>query len=109
VTLALFYWFRSVRLDEDDGGLRVRPLEPISFEVLDTLPMPHAFALKALLEALGNALLIAPADSSRPPSGWTAGGAFQSASVDRTTRYRLQPLLVVRPVLRFLRGHNVVH
>jgi hypothetical protein len=127
VTLALFYWLRSVRLDEEDGGLQVRPLEPISFEVLDTLPMPHAFALKALLEhstltvgeladvtgvppatsralleALGNALLIAPAERVDGP------GAFQFASVDRTTRYRLRPLLV-QPVIRFLRGRNIVH
>jgi hypothetical protein len=70
--------------------------------VFDTLPMPHAFALKALLEALGNALLIAPAERVDGP------GAFQFASVDRTTRYRLRPLLV-QPVLRFLRGRNVVH
>ena len=127
VMLALFYWFRSVHLDEDGATLRVRPLEPVSFEVLDTLPLPHAFSLKALLEhgtltvgeladvlgvapttsralleTLGNALLIAPAERVEGP------GVFRFASVDRETRYRIRPLLV-HPVLRFLRSRNIVH
>jgi DNA-binding transcriptional ArsR family regulator len=127
VMLALFYWFRSVRLDEDGATLRVRPLEPVSFEVLDTLPLPHAFALKALLEhstltvgeladvlgvdpstsralleALGNALVIAPAERVEGP------GVFQFASVERGTRYRVRPLLV-HPVIRFLRSRNIYH
>jgi ribosomal 50S subunit-associated protein YjgA (DUF615 family) len=127
VMLALFYWFRSVRLDEDEATLRVHPLDPVSFEVLDTLPLPHAFALKALLEhgtltvgeladvlgvdpatgralleTLGNALVVAPAERVEGP------GVFQFASVERGTRYRVRPL-VVHPVLRFLRSRNIVH
>ena len=127
VMLALFYWFRSVTLDADEGVLRVRPLRPVSFEVLDTFPLPHAFALKALLEhgtltvgelaavlevdagtsrslleTLGNALVIAPADRVEGP------GVFQFASVDRDTRYRIRPLLI-QPVTRVLRSRNIVH
>jgi len=127
VMLALFYWFRSVSLDEADATLRVRPLDPVSFDVLDTLPLPHAFVLKALLEhgtltveelaevrgddpdtarvlleTLGNALLVAPADRVEGP------GVFRFSSVDRETRYRIRPLLV-HPVIRFLRSRNIVH
>jgi hypothetical protein len=127
VILALFYWFRAAHLDPDAATLRVRPLAPVSFDVLDTLPLPHAFALKALLdhgtltadelaevlgvspstgrallETLGNALVIAPAHRVEGP------GVFQFASVDRETRYRVRPLLV-QPVVRFLRSRNIVH
>jgi hypothetical protein len=127
VMLALFYWFRSVSLDETDATLRVRPLDPVSFDVLDTLPLPHAFVLKALLEhgtltveelaevrgddpdtaralleTLGNALLVAPADRVEGP------GVFRFSSVDRETRYRIRPLLV-HPVIRVLRSRNIVH
>jgi type II secretory pathway predicted ATPase ExeA len=127
VMLALFYWFRSVTLDVDAAALRVRPLEPVSFEVLDTLPLPHAFALKALLEhgtltvdelaevlgvapatgrslleTLGNALVIAPAERVEGP------GVFQFASIEYETRYRIRPLLI-HPVTRFLRSRNIVH
>lgn len=127
VMLALFYWFRSVTLDDDDATLRVRPLEPIAFGGLDALPLPHAFALKALLEhgtltvgelaevlgvssemsyslleTLGNALLIVPVARIEGPS------AFQFASVEHGTRYRIRPLLI-HPVIRFLRSRNIVH
>ena len=127
VMLALFYWFRSVTLAPDAATLQVRPFAPISFEGLDTLPLPHAFALKALLdhgtltvdelaavlgrspaesrallETLGNALVIAPADRVEGP------GVFQFSSVDRETRYRIRPLLV-QPVTRVLRSRNIVH
>jgi len=127
VTLALFYWFRSVHLDDETARLRVQPLAPISFDVLDTLPMSHAFALKALLEhgtltvaelaavmgispsesralleTLGNILLIAPAERVEGP------GVFKFASVERTVRYRIRPLLA-HPVVRFLRSRNIVH
>jgi hypothetical protein len=127
VMLALFYWFRSVRLDADGATLRVRPLEPIAFGALDTLPLPHAFALKALLEhgtltadelaevlgvsppmgrslleTLGNALVIAPADREEGP------GTFRFASVEHDARYRVRPLLI-HPVTRFLRSRNIVH
>ena len=127
VMLALFYWFRSVTLDVDAATLRVRPLQPVSFDVLDTLPLPHAFALKALLEhgtltveelssvlgvspatgrslleTLGNALVIAPAERVEGP------GVFQFASIEYETRYRIRPLLI-HPVTRVLRSRNIVH
>lgn len=127
VMLALFYWFRSVTLAPDAAAMEVRPLAPITFEGLDTLPLPHAFALKALLdhgtltvdelaavlgqppddsrallETLGNALVIAPADRVEGP------GVFQFSSVDHETRYRIRPLLV-QPVTRVLRSRNIVH
>jgi hypothetical protein len=127
VMLALFYWFRSVSLDADAATLRVRPLDPVSFEVLDALPLSHAFALKALLEhgtltvdelaevlgispangrslleTLGNALVIAPAEQVEGP------GVFQFVSIEYETRYRIRPLLI-HPVTRFLRSRNIVH
>jgi hypothetical protein len=126
VMLALFYWFRAVSLDEDDTTLRVRPLEPIAFGGLDALPLPHAFALKALLEhgtltaaelaevlgvspatgralldTLGSALVIAPVNGE-------GTGAASSVSVDHDTRYRIRPLLI-HPVTRVLRSRNIVH
>ena len=127
VMLALFYWFRAVTLDGDSATLRVRPLESIAFGALDTLPLSHAFALKALLEhgtltvtelaavlgvsdttsrslleTLGNALVIAPAARGEGP------GTFQFTSADYDTRYRVRPLLI-HPVTRFLRSRNIVH
>lgn len=127
VMLALFYWFRSVSLAPDETTLHVQPLSPVSFDILDTLPLPHSFALKALLEhgtltvaeladvlgvpsstsrslleTLGNALIIAPADRVEGP------GVFQFASVEYETRYRIRPLLI-HPVTRFLRSRNIVH
>jgi hypothetical protein len=127
VMLALFYWFWSVTLEDDDTTLRVRPLAPIAFEGLDALPLPHAFALKALLEhgiltvdelaevlglspatsrslleTLGNALIIAPADRVEEPR------AFQFASVEYDTRYLIRHLLI-HPVACFLRSRNIVH
>ena len=119
--------FRSVTLDDDGATLHVRPLEPITFGGLDALSLPHSFALKALLEhgtltvselaevlgvptdtsralleTLGNALVIAPAD-------WREGpGSFHFSSVDSVTRYRIRPLLI-HPITRFLRSRNVVH
>ncbi len=127
VMLALFYWFRSVTLEDDDTTIRAHPLTPIAFEGLDALPLPHAFALKALLEhgtltvdelaevlgispttgrslleTLGNALIIAPANRVEGPR------AFQFASVGYDTRYRVRPLLI-HPVTRLLRSRNIVH
>jgi transcription initiation factor IIE alpha subunit len=99
----------------------------VSFEVLDALPLSHAFALKALLEhgtltvdelaevlgispatgrslleTLGNALVIAPAEQVEGP------GVFQFVSIEYETRYRIRPLLI-HPVTRFLRSRNIVH
>jgi hypothetical protein len=127
VTLALFYWFRAVRLDEDKATLRVQPLRPVSFDYLDALSLPQAFALKALLEhatltieeladvlqvpvaesqalltALGNALLIAPTDAA----SLLEGSRFTTA--EPGIRYRIRPL-VNHPVTRFLRSRNIVH
>lgn len=125
VVLALFYWIRSVHLDDDPLVMRVRPLEPLDFRFLDTLPLPQAFLLKALLdhatltvdeystvahassdtclalfESLANMLLLQPADA--PPDG------TPFASIEPDRRYRLRPL-VVRPVMEALRGKNILH
>jgi hypothetical protein len=130
VMLGLFYWFRAAHLDPDDaeqGVLHVRPLRPISFDYLESFSLSQAFALKALLdhrsltvpeladvlqvdatashallESLGNALLIAPASSLDPL------GSVPVTSVDRRTRYRIRPL-VIHPVTRFLRSRNILH
>jgi ABC-type taurine transport system ATPase subunit len=130
VMLALFYWFRAVALDPDepgDGVLHVRPLQPIRFEYLDALSLPHAFALKALMDhrsltagelaavlqedeetarallaSLGNALLIAPVGASE------RGRPARVGTIDRGTSYRVRPL-VVHPVIRFLRSRNILH
>jgi hypothetical protein len=130
VMLALFYWFRAVHLtpdDAEDGRLHVRPLQPMNFDFLDAFSMEHTFALKALLdhgtltiaeladvlqvdaarsrallESLGNALLIVPDASLVDP------GRVPFTSVDRNTRYRIRPL-VLHPVTRFLRSRNVIH
>ena len=130
VMLALFYWFRAVHLDPDDaeaGILHVRPLRPIRFDYLDALSIEHAFALKALLdhgtltiselaqvlqidrsdsrallESLGNAFLIAPAEALSAP------GPMTFASVTGDLPYRIRPL-VLHPVSRFLRSRNVIH
>ena len=130
VMLALFYWFRAVHLepgDAEEGLLHVRPLRPMNFDFLDAFSMEHTFALKALLdhgtltiaeladvlqidaarsrallESLGNALLIVPDASLVDP------GRVPFTSVDRDTRYRIRPL-VLHPVTRFLRSRNVIH
>ena len=127
VMLALFYWFRAVTFEADNATLRVQPLDPIAFGALDALPLPHAFAMKALLEhgtltagelaevlgvsvttsrslleTLGNALVVAPAEESEGPGG------FRFVSVDYDTRYRVRPL-VIHPVTRFLRSRNILH
>jgi len=129
IMLALFYWFRSVHLDPDDeqAVLHVRPLQPIRFDFLDAFSLAQAFALKALLdhasltvdemadvlqvdvassyallESLGNALLLTSSESLDPPGG------FQFASVERGVRYRIRPL-VIHPVTRFLRSRNIIH
>lgn len=127
IMLALFYWFRAAYLAPDNDHVRVRPLDPISFAYLDAFSLPQAFALKALLEhttltvdelanilqispdvssdlleSLGNALLIAPADALDPP------GTFQFTAIDPHVRYRIRPF-IVHPVTRFLRSRNIVH
>ncbi len=128
VALALLYWFRSVEPGEDGTGLRVQPLQPISFRVLDELTRKQDFALKAFLvhssltveeysqiahispadsvdvmESLGNASLIEPVDG---PAGRTADVYFDA--VVRTVRYRIRPLLVA-PIVQHLQAHNIVH
>jgi hypothetical protein len=57
---------------------------------------------RSLLETLGNALIVAPADRGEGPR------AFQFASIGYDTRYRTRPLLI-HPVTRFLRSRNIVH
>ena len=125
VMLALFYWFRSLHLEDDH--LYVDPLRPIHFDMLDRFSWTQSFALKALLEhatltveelaevaqlsiadshavleSLGNALLITPVDGLYSP------GVFRFITVERGVRYRIRPL-VIHPVTRHLRSRNIVH
>ncbi len=127
VMLALFYWLRSVEMDESSELLRVRPVKPLSFDFLQTLPLEHVFTLKALLEhaslslqehsdvflippdrseeileALGNLHLIEPLEKRRGHS------RFALSTVGADERYRIRPFLV-HPIIQYLRGKNVVH
>jgi len=127
VMLALFYWFRSVHLTEDGTGVAVAPVSPIRFDFLDEFSLQRSFALKALLEhatltvdelaevlqissaasrtlleALGNAQLITPAETVGPPGTDVFDGVVPG------TRYRVRPM-VLHPVARHLRSRNIVH
>lgn len=127
VMLALFYWFRSVRMTDDGNGIRVSQVSPIRFDFLDAFPIQRSFALKALidhatltvveladvlqiphndarklLEALGNAQLIAPAETIGVPRTYAFDG------VKAGMRYRVRPM-VLHPVVRHLRSRNIVH
>ena len=127
VMLALFYWFRSVRMTDDDTGIRVAPVSAIRFDFLDAFPIQRSFALKALIEhatltvteladvlqipqknarklfeALGNAQLIAPAEAIVVTRAYAFNG------VQTGVRYRVRPM-VLHPVVRHLRSRNIVH
>jgi hypothetical protein len=132
VMLALFHWFRSVRLSDGRNGspsgtVTVAPVQPIRFDFLDAFPIRRSFALKALLEhgsltvseladvmqlstgaartileALGNAQLIAPVETVGVP------GTYAFDGVDPAARYRVRPM-VLHPVARHLRSRNIVH
>ena len=127
VMLALFYWFRSVHLSEDGTGVAVAPVSPIRFDFLDEFSLQRSFALKALLEhatltvdeladvlqistaasrtlleTLGNAQIITPAETVSSP------GPDVFAGVIPGTRYRVRPM-VLHPVARHLRSRNIVH
>ena len=127
VMLTLFYWFRSVHITDDGHGIRVAPVSPVRFDFLDAFPVQRSFALKALiehatltvaeladvlqishidarklLEALGNAQLIAPAEAIGVPRTYAFNG------VRNGVRYRVRPM-VLHPVVRHLRSRNIVH
>lgn len=127
IMLALFYWTRSVQLDEDAMVMRVRGLHPLDFTFLERFSTSQAFLLKSLLdhatltveeysdvaqlpldtcfelfESLGNALLIQPADAQ----AHDAASLF--TAIESGRRYRVRPL-VIHPVLQYLRSENIVH
>jgi len=127
IMMALFYWVRSVDLDEDDLVMHVRPVKSLDFSFLDQFSMQQAFTLKSLLdhatltieeysevaqlpldtslelfESLGNALLIQPADANH----LDAESPF--ATIEPTRRYRLRPL-IIHPVMQYLRKKNILH
>lgn len=130
VMLSLFYWLRSVRVDESAQTVRVRPVNPLSFAFLDAFNLSHAFTLKTFLEhttltiaehsaifqipsaeseqvfeSLGNKFLIEPV-----PDDLTASPnvRFLFTTIDPQARYRLRPL-VVHPIIAYLRRKNIVH
>ena len=127
IMLALFYWVRSVDLDEDNLVMHVRPVKSLDFSFLEQFSMQQAFTLKSLLdhatltieeyseaahlpldtslelfESLGNALLIQPADADH----LDAESPF--ATIEPTRRYRLRPL-IIHPVMKHLREKNILH
>jgi hypothetical protein len=126
VTLSLFYWLRSATVDPGTGTLHARPLEPLNFGYLAELSLPQCFALKAFLdhgsltvdeyrvvlgvprgdaremfESLGNQLLIEPTAQDN------ALADFRFNTIAEGARYRIRPL-VVHPVMRQLRGRNLL-
>jgi len=127
VMLALFHWFRSVQLDAEGTGVSVAPVRPIRFDFLETFSLRQSFTLKAFLEhasltvgelsdvlqiseaeartvmeSIGNAQLIAPAETIGVP------GTFAFDGVEPGVRYRVRPM-VLHPVARHLRSRNIVH
>lgn len=127
VMLALFYWLRSVNMDQEEGVLRVTAVEPLRFGFLQAFDLEQAFSLKALLEhasltveehseafqvpvtrsiqifeAFGNLLLIEPMGDG---PGRTR---FSFATVEEGVRYRIRPLLI-HPIIQYLRGKNILH
>jgi hypothetical protein len=127
IVLALFYWIRSVELDQEELVMHVRPAKDLNFGFLERFSMPQAFVLQSLLdhgtltieeyskisqespdtclelfESLGNALLIEPA---APPSR-DANSLFITVEPDQ--RYRIRPL-VIHPVMQYLRSKNILH
>jgi hypothetical protein len=127
VMLALFYWLKSIQLDEEKQLINVLPARALSFGFLSQFELNHAFSLKAFLEhatltlaehseifnmseeesleifeALGNRLLIQPVEE-QPPSS-----RIEFSTIDEQARYRIRPLLI-QPVTQFLRGKNIVY
>jgi hypothetical protein len=127
IMLALYYWIRSITVNEDESGVSVKALDAIKFAFLGAFSLQQATALKALLdhgsltieeysivsqidpeesiavfESFANALLIETLDDDATPDH------FHFLSVSPSTRYRIRPL-IVHPVVQFLRGKNIVH
>ena len=128
VMLAIFYWLLAVRHEDDPSRIRVCALPRLNFDFIGRLDWPQLFALKALLEhgsltpeelsaiecapvessleileALGNALAI-EALSSEEITNFEPN--FER--VERAARYRIRPLMV-QPIVRVLRGKNIIH
>lgn len=124
LVLALFYWLRSARLDEDTLVMRIRPIHPLRFDMLERFSMEQTLVLRALLdhatltaeeystvaqlpldaslplfESLGNALLLQPTDAQH-------GNAALEA-VDPERRYRIRPL-ALHPVMQHLRERDLL-
>jgi hypothetical protein len=57
---------------------------------------------RTVMESVGNAQLIAPAETIGVP------GTFAFDGVDPAVRYRVRPM-VLHPVARHLRSRNIVH
>ncbi len=127
IALALFYWVRSVELDDDAMMMHVRPAQSLNFGFLERFSMQQAFVLQSLLdhgtltieeyndisqlppdtclelfESLGNALLIEPTT----PALRDTDSLFVTVEPER--RYRLRPL-VIHPVMKHLQSRNILH
>jgi hypothetical protein len=123
--LALTYWIRSVKVDEDEGVLRVSYFAPLKFDYLSELSLEHMFTLKgfvvhntltvddharvfrlpraasiALFESLLNQQVIEEVDA---PAG--SEGDYH---VRDGARYRIRPLLI-HTVSSLLRARNLIY
>ncbi|MEL7449707.1 MAG: hypothetical protein AAFN78_10890 [Pseudomonadota bacterium] len=128
IMLALFYWHLSIICHAEPPSIQVKALPKLSFDFLDFLSLPEAFALKAFLEhatltveefshiadisseasheifeSLGNSMIV-ELDANEYRN--VVNVQFERIEPDR--RYRLRPLLV-QPIIRFLRTRNIVH
>lgn len=124
--LALFHWLLAADFEGEEGAVSMRPLIRPDFTVLDALDGSQNFTLKALLEhrtltldehsavfrlprqesyqifeALQNRRLIEALSSS-------VSGEARESEIERTSRYRIRPLLV-GAVTSHLRTRNIVH
>jgi hypothetical protein len=124
--LALFHWLLAADFESEEGAVSMRPLIRPDFAVLDALDVGQNFTLKAFLEhrtltldehravfrlprqesyqvfeALQNRRLI----EELAPIG---SGEAHESEIERTSRYRIRPLLV-GAVTSHLRTRNIVH
>ena len=125
ILLALVYWLRTVKFDEENDLLAVSALEPIDFSFLETLDLTRAFTLKSflihrtltldehmrvfrssmaestiILESLLNLGIILPALREDQES--------RHFRIVPDVPYRVHPL-IVHPVTQFLKKLHVIY
>lgn len=124
VTLAQFYWLRSLELDRHERLLRVHLRPPLSFAFLSDLDLDRSFALKAFLdhgtltpreyaEITGDPIqrslvLFESLFGLRLIHPRTDDATWEPTAVGPEERYHIHPL-VVRPVEDYLVGQRILH